>query len=104
MKGYASTLFFIAGSLLALNSHANESLEHTQKIFNRSCAMCHGKQGEKSALNQSAIINNLKTEEILTALEKRKAGEIVGAGNAAKSRLSEEEMKGLAEYIPTLKK
>lgn len=102
MKTYASTLFLIIGSLLAFNSQADESLEHAQKVFNRSCAMCHGKQGEKSALNQSTIINRLKTEEIITALEKRKAGEIVGAGNAAKSRLSEDEIKALAEFIPTL--
>ncbi|MFZ7240052.1 c-type cytochrome [Avibacterium avium] len=103
MKKTFTLLLLSALPLSGLANQSAEMLEHSQKIFNRSCAMCHGKQGERSALNQSAIINSLKTEEIITALEKRKAGEIVGAGNAAKSRLSENDIKSLAEYIPSLK-
>lgn len=103
MKKTFTLLLLSIAPLLGLANQSTEILEHSQKIFNRSCAMCHGKQGERSALNQSAIINSLKAEEIITALEKRKAGEIVGAGNAAKSRLSEDEIKGLADYISHLK-
>lgn len=104
MKPYLSKLFLIATSFISATALANSDMENSEKIFNRTCAMCHGKQGERSALNQSAIINTLKTEEILTALKKRRAGEIVGAGNSVKSRLTEEEVKALAEYVPTLNK
>ncbi|PJG82651.1 c-type cytochrome [Caviibacterium pharyngocola] len=102
MKTSYSTLA-IAALTLCTATAGYADLERGKRLFNQSCAMCHGKQGEKSALDQSALLNTLKTDEIITALQARKAGEIVGAGNAAKNRLSEEDMKSLAEYIETLK-
>ncbi|MCX2960461.1 c-type cytochrome [Rodentibacter caecimuris] len=74
-----------------------------EKIYKRSCATCHGKKGEKAAMGESKIINQLKTEEISTALFERKKENIIGAGNPAKQRLSEEEIKALSEFVPTLK-
>jgi cytochrome c-553 len=74
-----------------------------EKVYKRSCATCHGKQGEKPAMGESKIINQLKPEEILTALSERKAGNITGAGNPAKQRLSEQDIHNLSEYIQTLK-
>ncbi|OBX09498.1 cytochrome C biogenesis protein CcsB [Gallibacterium salpingitidis] len=85
-------------------AQANTDVERGKRLFNQGCALCHGKQGEKSALNQSAIINSLSVDEVVTALQKRKSGEIVGAGNAAKSRLNDDDMKAIAEYLQTLKK
>ena len=49
------------------------------------------------------IINQLKPEEISTALSERKAGNITGAGSPAKQRLSEQDIHNLSEYIQTLK-
>jgi len=74
-----------------------------EKVYKRSCATCHGKQGEKPAMGESKIINQLKPEEISTALLERKAGNIPSAGSPAKQRLSEQDIHNLSEYIQTLK-
>ena len=74
-----------------------------ENFYKRTCATCHGKSAEKPALGQSRIINTLNSEEIYTALSDRKSGKIQGAGNMVKSRLSEEEIKMLSEFVPTLK-
>ncbi|WP_133543503.1 c-type cytochrome [Mesocricetibacter intestinalis] len=73
-----------------------------QRIFRLSCASCHGKQGEKKAVDQSELINRLQSDEIITALKARKRGEIKGAGNKVKERLSEKDMQDVAEFIQTL--
>ena len=54
-------------------------------------------------MGESKIINQLKREEISTALSERKAGNIPGAGSHAKQRLSEQDIHNLSEYIQTLK-
>lgn len=81
----------------------NPDFIKAEKIYKRSCATCHGKKGEKPAMGESKIINQLKTEDISTALFERKKGNIIGAGNTAKQRLTEEEIKTLSEFVPTLK-
>ncbi|OOF58781.1 c-type cytochrome [Rodentibacter myodis] len=89
--------------LAQAQSPANPDFAKAEKIYKRSCATCHGKQGEKAAIGESKIINQLKPTEISTALLARKKGEIIGAGNPAKQRLSEEDIQSLAEFIATLK-
>ena len=49
MKIYSTMLSLIALSAIS-SVHAEGNIEHGQKIFNRSCALCHGKQAEKSAM------------------------------------------------------
>ncbi len=71
--------------------------------FFKPCSFCHGNQAEKSALNQSRPLKDLPANEIVNALKARKEGQIIGAGNAAKSRLSEEDMQSVAKFIETLK-
>lgn len=100
MQKLSLTLFTL---VLATVANAETTLEHGENVFSQNCAICHGQQGEKSALNQSAIINKLSVDEIVTALKKRKSGEIVGPGNPVKSRLNEDDMKAVAEYLQTLK-
>ena len=78
-------------------------MEKAENFYKRTCATCHGKSAEKSALGQSKIINTLNSEEIYTALSDRKSGKIQGAGNMIKSRLNEEEIKMLSAFVPTLK-
>ncbi|STO60770.1 Cytochrome c-554(547) [Canicola haemoglobinophilus] len=98
---------FYFGALLSVSLFSTmvsaADIEAGKHTFNQNCALCHGKQADKSALNQSAIIKNLKKEEIITALQERKAGNIKGAGNMPKSRLSEQDMENIAEYLQTLK-
>ena len=94
------SLSLLTSSQLVL---ADVNMEQAENFYKRTCATCHGKSAEKSALGQSRIINTLNSEEIYTALSDRKSGKIQGAGNIVKSRLSEEEIKMLSEFVPTLK-
>jgi len=72
------------------------------------CAVCHGKNGEKSALGKSKIINEFSASE----LEKNMNGYLDGSyGYAMKSLmksqlkdLSKSDIKKLATYIATMKK
>lgn len=101
--------FYLFLNLLCISFFAqaetanNPDFIKAEKIYKRSCATCHGKKGEKPAMGESKIINQLKTEDISTALFERKEGNIIGAGNTAKQRLTEEEIKTLSEFVPTLK-
>ena len=70
MKIYSTILSLIALSAIS-SVHAEGNIEHGQKIFNRSCALCHGKQAEKSAMGQSQIVNTLSQEKIITSLQDR---------------------------------
>lgn len=101
MKKYALTFFLGLTTVTAVQ--AENDPQRGEKLFNQSCALCHGKQAEKSAMNQSAIVNTLEADEIIESLQLRKEGKIKGAGNAAKARLNEQDIKNIAEYIQTLK-
>ncbi|EGT80860.1 cytochrome C biogenesis protein CcsB [Haemophilus quentini] len=101
---YKTTLFslsLLTASQLVL---ADMNAKQAENFYKRTCATCHGKSAEKSALGQSRIINTLNSEEIYTALSDRKSGKIQGAGNMVKSRLSEKDIKMLSEFVPILKK
>ena len=101
---YKTTLLSL--SLLTASQFilADVNAEQAENFYKRTCSTCHGKSAEKSAFGQSRIINTLNSEEIYTALSDRKSGKIQGAGNMVKSRLSEEDIKMLSEFVPTLKK
>ncbi|MGC6406317.1 c-type cytochrome [Bisgaard Taxon 45] len=100
MKKYYSTLWILL--VLSPLTQANVSVERGQQLF-KPCSFCHGNQAEKSALNQSRPLKDLPADEIIKGLKARKEGQIIGAGNAAKSRLSEEDMQSIAKFIETLK-
>ena len=99
-----STLLPVLGFLFASPALSAEAdLVKAEKVYKRSCATCHGKQGEKPAMGESKIINQLKPEEISTALPERKMGKIIGARNPAKQRLSDEDIRNISEYIKNFK-
>ncbi|MFP4773501.1 c-type cytochrome [Pasteurella multocida] len=100
MKKYDSALWILLA--LVPIAQANVSVERGQQLF-KPCSFCHGNQAEKSALNQSRPLKDLPANEIVNALKARKEGQIIGTGNAAKSRLSEEDMQSVAKFIETLK-
>jgi len=82
-----STFLPVLGFLFATPALSAEAdLAKAEKVYKRSCAT-----------------NQLKPEEISTALSERKAGNITGAGSPAKQRLSEQDIHNLSEYIQTLK-
>ncbi len=70
-----------------------------ERLYQQNCATCHGKQGEKSAFGQSKILKNLSKTDIITGLQARKNGEIQGAGNRIKERLTEDEILILGELF-----
>ncbi len=49
-------------------------------------------------------MSQLNSAEIAEALIERKNGKVNGGGNTAKRRLSDEEIKVLSEYLPSLKR
>ena len=74
-------------------------------LFN-SCKGCHGALGEKVAMGKSKVIADLNSTQIENALQGYKDGTYGGSMKALMKgqviRLSNEEIKALAEYIPTL--
>lgn len=101
MKFYYTILPLM--TLCALSVQAEDNIEHGQKVYNRSCMLCHGKQAEKPAMGQSQIISTFKKEQIISSLQDRKSGKIEGGGNRAKSTLSEQDMRDVASYVESLK-
>ena len=70
----------------------------------KSCAGCHGVNAEKKALGKSEIIKGWSQAEVAKALEGYKKGtrNIHGMGGLMKaqaSKLSQEQIKVLSEYI-----
>lgn len=70
------------------------------------CISCHGQDAKRKALNASEVIANWSQEEIFNALKGYKDGTYGGTMKASMTgqvaRLSEEDMKKLAQYISTL--
>ena len=71
------------------------------------CSGCHGVKGEKKAMGRSKVINKMSKKEIVTALKGYKAGTYGGPMKAIMKgqsmRLSEADIKTLANYITSLK-
>ncbi len=93
------SIFLITNSLL---------LADGAKIF-KTCAGCHGKNANMSALNKSRKIVDWDEKRIFEALKEYKTGNrnINGGGIMMKhytKKLSEAELKSVAKYITTLKK
>ena len=76
-----------------------------EKLY-MACAACHGAKGEKSALGKSKVIQGWSVVKIEDALKGYKNGSYGGAmkgimkGQA--SKLSDDEMAAVAEYISKL--
>ncbi|WP_281772659.1 c-type cytochrome [Haemophilus parahaemolyticus] len=89
---------------LSFSAWADMDIIPAGKLYRRSCATCHGKTAEKSAIGKSKVVNQLNSAEIAEALIERKNGKVNGGGNTAKRRLSDKEIKVLSEYLPSLKR
>ncbi len=97
-------ILLAALAVFALNAMAADD---GATLFKK-CAGCHGANAQKKALGRSEVINTWKSDKIMSALLGYKAGTFGGAmkgimkGQTA--RLTKEQIKTLANYIPTLKK
>lgn len=86
-------------------SFANEAKDIVSSV----CSTCHGKSMERSGYGVSRIPNSLDSSTILNSLNGYKKGSLnmYGLGSVMAKQaalLSNEEIKSLALYIPTLKK
>jgi cytochrome c553 len=77
-----------------------------KKLFG-SCAGCHGAKAERKALGKSQVIQNWDAAKIEAALKGYKDGSYGGAMKATMQvqakKLSDADIKAIAEYITTLK-
>ena len=75
-------------------------------LYLQKCASCHGKNGEKPALNKSQIISGWNEEKTFKALKGYQDGSYGESMKAIMkgqvSTLSDEQMSAIAEYIATL--
>ena len=73
----------------------------------KSCAGCHGANGEKAALGKSQIIKGWDTSKTVAALKGYKDGSYGGAMKGVMkgqvARLSDTEITAVSEYISSLK-
>lgn len=75
-------------------------------LYANKCASCHGKDGKKSALNNSAPIAGWESERLITALKGYKDGSYGGKMKAImqgqSKPLSDTEIEHLSNYISSL--
>ncbi|CAK00355.1 c-type cytochrome [Helicobacter acinonychis] len=93
--------FILALGVLA---SANTLMATDVEALAKGCAACHGVKFEKKALGKSLVVNTLSEKEIIEWLMDFKTGKKKSPiMNAQAKKLSDEDIKALAKYIPTLK-
>ncbi|GKX58001.1 c-type cytochrome [Leminorella grimontii] len=89
-------------ALVFLCSTAPTQAQEIKGFYQKNCASCHGRNGEKTALNKARKLETLDEAQVIQALQTRRDGKVKGAGNMVKKRLSDENIQQLAEYVQTL--
>ncbi|MDX1589017.1 MAG: c-type cytochrome [Oleiphilaceae bacterium] len=99
------TTRLLAGAIMALCTlpvHAEEA-SPGESLYQSQCAQCHGRAGKGSGAFPSLV--GREAGYISERLEKYRAGEKVGPNSALMrgpaSRLSDEDIAALADYIST---
>lgn len=98
----------IIWTLFITISFSTLAMANGEELY-KNCAGCHGDNGEKKALQQSALIGGEATEITIKKLTAYKKGELnqYGLGNIMKMQLitfTKEDIDELATYIAGLKK
>ncbi len=91
---------------LGVLAFANALMATDVKALAKGCAACHGVKFEKKALGKSKIVNMMSEAEIEKELMDFKNGNGTNKNpvmTAQAKKLSDEDIKALAKYIPTLK-
>ena len=79
-----------------------------ESIYQKKCASCHGKMGEKKALGQSNVIQGMKTDEFVSLVNAFATGEkkAMPIAKIVKKqfldRYNAEEIQAVAEYVNKL--
>ncbi|GAA7167052.1 cytochrome c [Helicobacter pylori] len=89
---------------LGVLAFANVLMATDVKALAKGCVACHGVKFEKKALGKSKIVNMMSEAEIEKELMDFKSGANKNPVMTAQAKkLSDEDIKALAKYIPTLK-
>ena len=93
----------IIWALLITTSFSTLGMANAEELY-KNCAGCHGDNGQKEALQQSALIGGQESNLTVKQLTAYKNGELnqYGLGNIMKMQLlmlNEEEISELATYI-----
>ncbi|MCQ2905237.1 cytochrome c [Helicobacter pylori] len=89
---------------LGVLAFANTLMATDVKALVKGCAACHGVKFEKKALGKSKIVNMMSEKEIEEDLMAFKNGTHKNPVMSTQAKkLSDEDIKALAKYIPTLK-
>ncbi|GAA7985220.1 cytochrome c [Helicobacter pylori] len=89
---------------LGVLAFTNALMATDVKALAKSCTACHGVKFEKKALGKSKIVNMMSEAEIEKDLMDFKSGVNKNPVMTAQAKkLSDEDIKALAKYIPTLK-
>ncbi|GAA7930670.1 cytochrome c [Helicobacter pylori] len=89
---------------LGVLAFTNALMATDVKALAKGCAACHGVKFEKKALGKSKIVNMMSEAEIEKDLMDFKNGANKNPVMTAQAKkLSDEDIKALAKYIPTLK-
>lgn len=89
---------------LGVLAFANTLMATDVKALVKGCAACHGVKFEKKALGKSKIVNMMSEKEIEEDLMAFKNGANKNPVMTSQAeKLSDEDIKALAKYIPTLK-
>ncbi|EMH08353.1 c-type cytochrome [Helicobacter pylori] len=89
---------------LGVLAFANALMATDVKALVKGCAACHGVKFEKKALGKSKIVNMMSEKEIEEDLMAFKNGANKNPVMTVQAKkLSDEDIKALAKYIPTLK-
>ena len=79
-----------------------------ESIYQKKCASCHGKMGEKKALGHSNIIKGMEVEKFITLTKAFATGEqkAMPIAKIVKKqfidRYDDEEIRSVAEYVNQL--
>lgn len=98
-------LIGIAAILAIVAVSALPALASGEELYDKKCAMCHGKDGvAKKMAEGSANLNDpewQKSTSVEAVVEMVKAGK--GKMKGYEGKLSDEEIQAVAEYVMTLK-
>lgn len=105
MKKFFICLILSIVSLSA--TQTDQSQKDAKKIY-KTCANCHGINGDSPALGKSAVINLMNEEQISRALngylDGSYGGELKIVMKIEAQKLTKEEIQSVAKYIQTLRK
>jgi len=99
---------YLAKIMLPLFSASLLMGASAESIYQKKCASCHGKTGEKKALGRSLVIKGMETDSFISYLYAFTTGEkkAIPIAKIAKKQFvdkySTEEIQAVAEYVNKL--